>query len=184
MIDAIKKNAQERMEKAIAALQRELAAVRAGRASASLLDRVQVEYYGTMTPLNQLAGITTPDARTIQVQPWDQSALADIEKAILKSDLGLTPTNDGSVIRIAVPMLTEERRAELVKLVKKSGEEAKVAIRNVRRDANDECKKLEKTEISEDESRRMQDDIQKLTDRFIAEVDKLVAAKEKDIMEV
>lgn len=184
MIDAIKKNAQERMEKAIAALQRELAAVRAGRASASLLDRVQVEYYGTMTPLNQLAGITTPDARTIQVQPWDQSALADIEKAILKSDLGLTPTNDGSVIRIAVPMLTEERRAELVKLVKKSGEEAKVAIRNVRRDANEECKKLEKTELSEDESRRAQDDIQKLTDRFIAEVDRMIAAKEKDIMEV
>lgn len=184
MVQSIKKNAEERMEKAIAALKRELASIRAGRASASLLDRVQVEYYGAVTPLNQLAGITTPDARTIQVQPWDQSALADIEKAILKSDLGLTPTNDGSVIRIAVPMLTEERRAELVKLVKKSGEEAKVAIRNVRRDANDECKKLEKTEISEDESRRMQDDIQKLTDRFIAEVDKLVAAKEKDIMEV
>lgn len=184
MVQSIKKNAEERMEKAIAALKRELASIRAGRASASLLDRVQVEYYGAVTPLNQLAGITTPDARTIQVQPWDQSALAEIEKAILKSDLGLTPTNDGQVIRISVPMLTEERRAELVKLVKKSGEEAKVAIRNVRRDANDECKKLEKTEISEDESRRMQDDIQKLTDRFIAEVDKLVAAKEKDIMEV
>jgi len=184
MIETIKKNAEERMEKAVAALKRELAAIRAGRASASLLDRIQVEYYGVMTPLNQLAGITVPDARTIQVQPWDQSALADIEKAIMKSDLGLTPTNDGHVIRITVPMLTEERRAELVKLARKFGEEARVAIRNVRRDANDECKKLEKSEISEDESRRAQDDIQKLTDRYIAEVDKLIAAKEKDIMEV
>lgn len=184
MLQSIKKNAEERMEKAIASLKRELATVRAGRASASLLDRVQVEYYGTMTPLNQMAGISTPDPRTLQIQPWDQSALGDIERAILKSDLGLTPTNDGSVIRITVPMLTEERRSELVKLVKKFGEEAKVAIRNIRRDANDECKKLEKTEVSEDESRRMQDDIQKLTDRFIAEVDKSIAAKEKDIMEV
>jgi ribosome recycling factor len=184
MIETIKKNAEERMEKAVAALKRELAAIRAGRASAGLLDRIQVEYYGVMTPLNQLAGITVPDARTIQVQPWDQSALADIEKAIMKSDLGLTPTNDGRVIRISVPMLTEERRAELVKLARKFGEEARVAIRNVRRDANDECKKLEKTEISEDESRRAQDDIQKLTDKYIAEVDKMIAAKEKDIMEV
>ena len=184
MIETIKKNAEERMEKAVAALKRELAAIRAGRASAGLLDRIQVEYYGVMTPLNQLAGITVPDARTIQVQPWDQSALADIEKAIMKSDLGLTPTNDGRVIRISVPMLTEERRAELVKLARKFGEEARVAIRNVRRDANDECKKLEKTAISEDESRRAQDDIQKLTDKYIAEVDKMIAAKEKDIMEV
>lgn len=184
MSQTIKQNAEERMEKAIAALKRDLASIRAGRASAGLLDRVQVEYYGTMTPVNQLAGITVPDARTLLVQPWDKSAISAIEKAIMKSDLGLTPTNDGNVIRITIPMLTEERRMELVKLTRKSGEEAKVAIRNVRRDANDECKKLEKTEISEDESRRMQEEIQKLTDRYIAEVDKLVAAKEKDITEV
>src|SRR5690606_17472071 len=119
---------------------------RAGRANPSILDRVQVEYYGTMTPLSQMAGITTPDARTLLIQPWDKSVLQDIEKAIQKSDLGLTPSNDGSIIRISIPMLTEERRTELVKIVKKSGEEAKVAIRNIRRDANDECKKLEKTE--------------------------------------
>lgn len=184
MPQSIKKNAEERMDKAIQALKRDLASLRAGRANPSILDRVQVEYYGTLTPISQMAGITTPDARTLLIQPWDKSALQDIEKAILKSDLGLTPSNDGSIIRISIPMLTEERRAELVKIVKKSGEEAKVAIRNIRRDANDECKKLEKTELSEDESRRIQDDIQKVTDRFIAEVDKLVAGKEKEIMEV
>lgn len=180
----IKNHAEERMEKAIGALKRELASLRAGRANPSILDRVQVEYYGTMTPLSQMAGITTPDARTLLIQPWDKSVLQDIEKAIQKSDLGLTPSNDGSIIRISIPMLTEERRTELVKIVKKSGEEAKVAIRNIRRDANDECKKLEKTELSEDESRRIQDEIQKVTDRFITEVDKLVAGKEKEIMEV
>lgn len=180
----IKNHAKERMEKAIGALKRELASLRAGRANPSILDRVQVEYYGTMTPLSQMAGITTPDARTLLIQPWDKSVLQDIEKAIQKSDLGLTPSNDGSIIRISIPMLTEERRTELVKIVKKSGEEAKVAIRNIRRDANDECKKLEKTELSEDESRRIQDEIQKVTDRFITEVDKLVAGKEKEIMEV
>lgn len=184
MPQGIKKNAEERMEKAIAALKRELASLRAGRASVNLLDRVQVEYYGTMTPVNQLASVTIPDARTLLIQPWDKSVLAEIEKAILKSDLGLTPTNDGSVIRITIPMLTEERRMELVKLTRKSGEEAKVAVRNVRRDANDEIKKREKSDISEDESRRHQDDIQKMTDRYTAEIDKLIAAKEKEIMEV
>jgi ribosome recycling factor len=181
---AIKKNAEERMEKAIGALKRDLSTLRAGRASASMLDRVQAEYYGTMTPINQLGTITTPDSRTLMIQPWDKSALAAIEKAILKSDLGLTPANDGSIIRITIPPLTEERRAELVKATKKFGEDAKVAIRNIRRDANDEIKKKEKGEISEDESRRHQEDIQKLTDRFTAEVDKILAAKEKEIMEV
>ncbi|RJX40766.1 ribosome recycling factor [Paenibacillus pinisoli] len=184
MPQAIKKSAEERMEKAIGALKRDLATLRAGKASPALLDRVQVEYYGSQTPLNQLANINTPDSRTLMIQPWDKSSLAAIEKAILKSDLGLTPSNDGLAIRISVPPLTEERRAELVKNSKKFGEEAKVAIRNIRRDANDDVKKLEKTDISEDESRRHQDDIQKTTDKFIAEVEKVLSAKEKEIMEV
>ncbi|MFB5673627.1 ribosome recycling factor [Paenibacillus terreus] len=184
MPQSIKKSAEERMEKAIQALRRDLATLRAGRATPSLLDRVQVEYYGAMTPLNQLANINTPDSRTLMIQPWDKSSLADIERAIQKSDLGLTPSNDGNAIRLVVPALTEERRTELVKMTKKFGEEAKVAIRNIRRDANDDIKKLEKTDISEDESRRHQDDIQKTTDKFIAEVDKVLAAKEKEIMEV
>ncbi len=184
MPQSVKKNAEERMNKAISALKKDLLTLRAGRATPALLDRVQVEYYGTMTPVNQLANITTPDPRTLVIQPWDKSALGEVEKAIMKSDLGLNPSNDGSVIRIMIPPLTEERRTELVKMTKKYGEEAKVAIRNIRRDANDEIKKLEKTTISEDESRRHQEDIQKTTDRFIAEVDKIVAAKEKEIMEV
>lgn len=185
MSQNVKKSAEERMEKAIAVLKKELSSLRAGRATPALLDRVQVEYYGTTMPVNQLGTITSTDARTLMIQPWDQSSLAAIEKAILKSDLGLTPANDGNVIRITIPPLTEERRAELVKLTKKSGEEAKVAIRNIRRDANDEVKKLEKSAgISEDESRRLQEDIQKLTDRYVAEVDKILAAKEAEIMEV
>lgn len=184
MPQSVKKNAEERMEKAILSLKRDLATLRAGRASAGLLDRIQVEYYGTPTPVNQLANINTPDPRTLMIQPWDKSSLADIEKAIMKSDLGLTPANDGSQIRLSIPPLTEERRGELVKMTKKFGEEAKVAIRNIRRDANDDIKKMEKTEISEDESRRHQDDIQKTTDKFIAEVDKILVAKEKEIMEV
>ncbi len=184
MPQTIKKHAEERMEKAIGALKKELAGFRAGRATPTMLDRIQVEYYGTMTPVSQMGGITTPDARTLLIQPWDKSVLSAIEKAILKSDLGITPSNDGAVIRLVIPMLTEERRAELAKQTKKTGEDAKVAIRNIRRDANDECKKREKADISEDESRRVQDEIQKLTDRYIAEVDKLIAAKEKEMMEV
>ncbi len=184
MPQAIKKNAEERMEKALAALKRDLSTLRAGRASPAMLDRIQADYYGTPTPINQLGSINTPDSRTLVIQPWDKSALAAIEKAILKSELGLNPANDGSVIRIVVPPLTEERRKELAKDTKKFGEEAKVAIRNIRRDANDEIKKKEKGEISEDESRRHQEDIQKLTDRYVAEVDKILAAKEKEIMEV
>jgi len=184
MPQAIKNSAEERMDKAVGALKRDLVTLRAGRATPALLDRVQVEYYGAMTPVNQLANINTPDTRTLMVQPWDKSSLAAIEKAILKSDLGLTPSNDGSMIRLTIPALTEERRSELVKLTRKFGEEAKVAIRNIRRDANDDIKKLEKTDISEDESRRHQEDIQKSTDKFIAEVDKVLAAKEKEIMEV
>ncbi|OBR66809.1 ribosome recycling factor [Paenibacillus oryzae] len=184
MPQSIKKGAEERMEKAIGALRRDLATLRAGKASPALLDRVQVEYYGAQTPLNQLANINTPDSRTLMIQPWDKSSVSAIEKAILKSDLGLTPSNDGSAIRISVPPLTEERRADLVKQSKKFGEEAKVAIRNIRRDANDDIKKLEKGEISEDESRRHQEDIQKSTDKYIAEVEKVLSSKEKEIMEV
>ncbi|WP_159884339.1 ribosome recycling factor [Paenibacillus puerhi] len=185
MPQTIKKNAEERMDKAIASLKKELLSLRAGRATPALLDRVQVEYYGAMTPVNQLANINTPDSRTLMIQPWDKSSMSAIEKAILKSDLGLNPSNDGSSIRIVIPALTEERRADLVKMTRKSGEEAKVAIRNIRRDANDEIKKLEKTAgMSEDESRGHQEDIQKATDKFIAEVDKTLQAKEKEIMEV
>lgn len=172
------------MEKAIAALKRDLATLRAGRAAPSLLDRIQVEYYGSMTPVNQLATVNTPDSRTLLIQPWDKSSIGAIEKAIQKSDIGITPANDGNAIRLSMPPLTEERRADLVKMTKKFGEEAKVAIRNIRRDANDDVKKLEKDQISEDESKRHQDDIQKLTDRFVTEVDKVLAAKEKEIMEV
>ncbi|WP_223066804.1 ribosome recycling factor [Paenibacillus caui] len=184
MPQSIKKNAEERMEKAIQALKRDLLTLRAGRATPSLLDRIQVDYYGAPTPVNQLANINTPDSRTLLIQPWDKSSLAEIERAIMKSDLGLTPANDGTTIRLTIPALTEERRVELVKTTKKYGEEAKVAIRNIRRDANDEIKKLEKTDLSEDESRRHQEDIQKSTDKFVAEVDKVLAAKEKEIMEV
>ncbi|GIP33101.1 ribosome recycling factor [Paenibacillus sp. J2TS4] len=184
MPQSIKKNAEERMQKALASLGKELASLRAGRATPGLMDRIQAEYYGALTPINQLANITTPDPRTLLIQPWDKSSIAAIEKAIMKSDLGLTPANDGSSIRIVIPPLTAERRGELVKLTRKSGEEAKVAVRNIRRDANDEIKKLEKTDISEDESRRHQDDIQKMTDKYVAEVDKILAAKEKEITEV
>jgi ribosome recycling factor len=181
----VKKSAEERMDKAIGSLKKELASLRAGRATPALLDKVQVEYYGAMTPISQLANVNTPDARTLMIQPWDKTSLGSIEKAIQKSELGLTPTNDGNVIRIAIPALTEERRQELVKLVKKHGEESKVAVRNVRRDANEDLKKLEKNgDISEDESRRHQEDVQKATDRFVAEVDKVLAAKEKEILEV
>jgi ribosome recycling factor len=184
MPQSIKKNAEDRMEKAVTSLKKELSSLRAGRAVPALLDRVQVEYYGAMTPVNQLANISTPDSRTLMIQPWDKSSMSAIEKAIMKSDLGLTPSNDGSMIRIVIPALTSERRAELVKMTRKFGEEAKVAVRNIRRDANDEIKKLEKNGISEDESRKYQEDIQKFTDKYIAEVDKVLAAKEKEIMEV
>ncbi|GIO36129.1 MULTISPECIES: ribosome recycling factor [Paenibacillus] len=184
MPQTIKQHAEERMDKAIQALKRDLATLRAGRATPALLDRIQVDYYGSPTPVNQLANINTPDSRTLMIQPWDKSSLSEIERAIQKSDLGLTPANDGSMIRLSIPPLTEERRVELVKMTKKFGEEAKVAIRNIRRDANDDIKKLEKTDISEDESRRHQEDIQKTTDKYVAEVEKVLAGKEKEIMEV
>jgi ribosome recycling factor len=178
-------NAKDRMSKGIQAYTRELASIRAGRASASLLDRITVDYYGAPTPVNQVAGITTPEARLLVIQPYDKSILGDIEKAILKSDLGLNPTNDGMIIRIAIPQLTEERRKELVKVVKKESEEAKITIRNIRRDANEDLKKLEKKgEITEDDHRGYSDDIQKLTDENINKIDQITKDKEKEIMEV
>nr|WP_285853495.1 ribosome recycling factor [Bacillus safensis] len=173
------------MEKAVQAYGRELATVRAGRANASLLDKVTVDYYGAQTPLNQIASITVPEARMLIITPYDKTAIGDIEKAIQKSDLGITPTSDGNVIRIAIPALTEERRKELVKVVKKYSEEAKVAVRNVRRDANDDLKKLEKNgEITEDELRSSTEDVQKLTDEYVAKIDEVTKDKEKEIMEV
>jgi ribosome recycling factor len=178
-------NTKDRMAKAIQSYSRELASVRAGRASASLLDRITVEYYGAPTPVNQLAGISVPEARLLVIQPYDRSVLGDIEKAILKSDLGLNPSNDGTLIRIMIPQLTEERRKDLVKVVKKESEEAKIAIRNIRRDANDDLKKLEKNgEITEDAQRGYSDDIQKLTDDHIAKIDQITKDKEKEILEV
>jgi ribosome recycling factor len=178
-------NAKERMTKAIQAYTRELASIRAGRASASLLDRIQVDYYGAPTPVNQLAGISVPEARLLVIQPYDKSILGEIEKAILKSDLGLNPTNDGSIIRLAIPQLTEERRKELAKLVKKEAEEAKIAVRNIRRDGNEDLKKLEKNgEITEDDLRGYSDDIQKMTDEHIAKIDQITKEKEKELLEV
>ncbi|SEM47914.1 ribosome recycling factor [Mesobacillus persicus] len=177
--------AKDRMSKAIQAYTRELASIRAGRASASLLDRITVDYYGAPTPINQLAGISVPEARLLVVQPYDKTILGEIEKAIMKSDLGINPSNDGSMIRLAIPQLTEERRKELAKQVRKESEDAKIAIRNIRRDGNDDLKKLEKNgEITEDGLRGYSDDIQKLTDEFINKVDQITKDKEKELLEV
>ena len=176
---------KERMEKSLQSLDREFKRLRTGRASAALLDGIRVDYYGTPTPLEQLASISIPDSRTISIQPWDRGAFKDVEKAILKSELGLNPVNDGKTLRIIIPSLTEERRKELVKIAKKFTEEAKVGIRNIRRDANDTLKKQEKAkEITEDELRKTQDDVQKLTDDYIVKADAVFAAKEKEIMEI
>lgn len=176
---------EQRMDKALASYQRELATVRAGRANPSLLDKVTVDYYGAPTPLNQLSSISVPEARMLIITPYDKSAIGEIEKAIQKADLGITPSSDGNIIRIAVPALTEERRKELVKLVKKYSEDAKVAVRNIRRDANDDLKKSEKNgEITEDDLRSSSEDVQKLTDDFVAKIDTVTRDKEKEIMEV
>lgn len=185
MPKSVMNETNEKMTNAIQAYSRELATIRAGRATPSILDRLTIDYYGAPTPVNQVAGISVPEARMIMIQPYDKTVLGDIEKAILKSDIGLNPSNDGSVIRLAVPALTEERRKELVKDVKKEAEIAKVNIRNIRRDANDEFKKLEKkSEITEDDLRGYSDDIQKLTDNNIAKIDELAKDKEKEILEV
>ena len=185
MAKQVLEQAKEKMVKSLAAFGRELASIRAGRANAALLDRISVDYYGAPTPINQLAGVSIPEARLLVITPYDKSILGEIEKAIMKSDIGITPTNDGNVIRLAIPALTEDRRKELVKVVKKEAEEAKVAVRNVRRDANDELKKLEKNgEITEDDLRGYGDDIQKLTDEFIVKVDEVAKEKEQEILSV
>lgn len=177
--------ANERFEQSHQSLAREFAAIRAGRANASLLDRIQVEYYGVLTPLNQLASITIPEARVLLITPFDKSVLKDVERAINESDLGINPANDGSVIRLVIPALTEETRKELAKEVKKVGENAKVAIRNIRRDAMDEAKKQEKAkEITEDELKTLEKDIQAATDAAVKKIDSMTAEKEKELLSV
>lgn len=175
---------EEKMTKTMKNLGGELGAIRAGRANPHVLDRIVVDYYGTPTPIQQVANVSVPEARMIQIQPWDKTMIKAITKAIQTSDLGINPNNDGSVIRLVFPELTEERRKELVKDVKKKGEAAKVAIRNIRRDGNDSIKKLKGTEVSEDEIKDMEDELQKITDKFIKEVDKAVEVKSKEVMTV
>jgi ribosome recycling factor len=180
-----RKNADQRMQKSIEALKADLGKIRTGRAHTGLVEHVTVEYYGNPTPLSQVANLTLIDARTIGVSPWDKKMVGAIEKAIRESDLGLNPATQGDIIRVPMPALTEQRRRELAKVVKSEGENARVAVRNLRRDANHAVKELLKAKsISEDEERRAQDDIQKLTDRYVAEIDKLLAAKEADLMSV
>lgn len=185
MIPELKQTTEHKMQKSLEALKHDLAKVRTGRAHAGLLDHVQVEYYGSMVPVNQVANITLLDARTIGVQVWEKPMSAKVEKAIRDSDLGLNPAAQGEIIRVPMPALTEERRKELIKVVKHEGENAKVAVRNLRRDANHHLKEaLKKKEVPEDDERRAQDDIQRLTDRYVAEIDRMLAEKEKDLMAI
>lgn len=185
MINDVKKSAEHKMQKSLEAFKNALTKVRTGRAHTGLLDHITVEYYGSEVPINQVANVTLLDARTIGVQAWEKSMSAKIEKAIRDSDLGLNPASMGEVIRVPMPMLTEERRKDLIKVVRSEAEDARVAVRNVRRDANNELKNLIKDKaITEDEERRAQDDVQKLTDKYIAEIDKALAAKEADLMAV
>jgi ribosome recycling factor len=185
MIKDIIHSAEDKMNKTVSVLKKELASMKAGRANPTILDRVEVEYYGSMVPVSQVGNVSAPEPRIILIQPWEKSSIKAIEKAILKSDLGLTPSNDGSVIRLIIPELTEETRKNLVKNVKKAGEEAKVAVRSIRRDSNDKIKALKKNnEISEDDMKKAEDDIQKKTDNFIKEIDKIIEHKEKEIMSV
>jgi ribosome recycling factor len=179
------KDCTNRMQKSIDSLEKDFSRLRTGRASTALVDNIRVEYYGTPTPLNQVASVSIPDSRTISISPWDRNAFSNIEKAIMKSDLGLTPINDGRAIRINIPPLTEERRKDLVKMAKKYTEEAKVAIRNVRRDVNEALKKMQAAkEVSEDDLHKAQDDVQKATDSFVKKADSVLAEKEKEIMEI
>lgn len=185
MINEIRQNAETRMKKAIESLRHEMAKIRTGRANVSLLDHVQVDYYGNSTPLSQVASVTTSDARTLLVTPWEKSMVSAIEKAILTSDLGLNPATSGAAIRVPMPALTEERRKEMIKIVRAEAEQGRVSIRNIRRDANNQLKELVKSkDISEDEERRANDMIQKLTDKSISDVDNLLTEKEKDLMEI
>ncbi|MCQ9209839.1 ribosome recycling factor [Granulicatella seriolae] len=178
-------NAKARMKKTEEALQRELASIRAGRANASLLDRIEVSYYGVQTPVNQVASVTVPEARMLMITPYDKSLLQDIEKALMVSDIGITPTNDGNVIRLVIPQLTADRRKELAKQVGKEAESAKISTRNIRRDAIDALKKAEKNkEITEDELRSLEQDVQKITDQSVKEIDAIAANKEKELLDV
>lgn len=185
MINDIKRDAEKRMQKTVESLKHEMSKIRTGRANASLLDHVQVDYYGNLTPLTQLANITSSDSRTLLVTPWEKSMVAAVEKAILTSDLGLNPATAGAAIRVPMPALTEERRKEMIKIVRGEAEQGRVSIRNVRRDANNQLKELVKDKaIPEDEERRASDVIQKLTDKYIAEVEVVLSEKEKDLMEI
>lgn len=176
---------EEKMEKSVGALEKDFAAIRAGRANPHILDKIKVDYYGTPTPLQQVGNISVTEARILQIQPWESSLIKEIEKAILNSDLGINPTNDGKVIRLVFPELTEDRRKELAKDIKKKGENAKVAIRNIRREANDAFKKMNKaSEISDDEVEALEQDVQKLTDKYVANIEKTVEDKTKEIMTV
>ncbi len=178
-------DAEERMQKSVGTMVDEFAAIRSGRASAALFDKIRIEYYGEPTPLNQVATVSVPEARLVVIQPWDKSVIGAIEKAIQKSELSVNPSNDGKVIRINIPPLTEDRRKEIVKMAKNTAEQARIAIRNIRRDANDQLKKAQKDgEITEDDLKSGEDEVQKLTDAFVEKVDAALAAKEKEILEV
>lgn len=183
-MDARVKAYDEKMQKAYNFLLSDYQSIRAGRANPHVLDKIKVDYYGTPTPIQQVGNITVPEARMIQIAPWEKSLIKEIEKAIMTSDVGITPSNDGSVIRLVFPELTEERRKDLVKDVKKKGEDGKVAIRNIRREANDAFKKLAKTEVSEDEIKDLEDEIQKITDKYIKDIDKAIEEKSKEILTV
>ncbi|HMV53036.1 MAG TPA: ribosome recycling factor [Rhodocyclaceae bacterium] len=185
MISELRKSTEDRMKKSLDALKNDLQKVRTGRAHTGLLDHIQVDYYGSMVPLSQVANVTLVDARTIGVQPWEKKMVPVVEKAIRDSDLGLNPATMGELVRVPMPALTEERRKELIKVVRGEGENAKVAVRNLRRDANTALKDAVKAKtISEDDERRAQDDVQKLTDRYVAEIDKMLAAKEAELLQV
>ena len=185
MIKEIIKNAEEKMKKTISVLESDLSTMKAGRANPTMLDRIQVDYYGSMCPLSQVANVSAPEPRVLMITPWEKPLLKDIEKAILKSDLGLNPSNDGTIIRLVVPELTEETRKALVKKVKKTGEDAKVAIRSIRKTANDKIKDLKKdSDFSEDQIKKAEDEVQKKTDAVVKQIDSIIAAKEKSVLSV
>lgn len=185
MLEEVYEEVEHKMERSIEALRKELSRIRTGRASLALLDGIALDYYGTPTPLNQMATLAVPESRLITIQPWDKTQMGAIEKAIQRSDLGLTPTNDGTLIRLSIPALTADRRKDLVKQVKKVGEESKIALRNVRREGNENLKSFEKEKmVSEDDARRGQEQVQKITDRFIANVDEILEIKEHEVLEV
>lgn len=185
MIKDILNKSEEKMLKSISVLKKDLGSMKAGKANPAMLDRVNVEYYGSETPINQLANVSSPEPRVLLIQPWDKNSLKDIEKAILQSDLGLNPSNDGSVIRLIIPELTEETRKDIVKKVKKVGEESKVAIRSIRREGNDKIKNLKKNnDITEDEAKEGESSVQKITDKYISEIENIINSKEKEVMSV